>query len=89
MNGTFRKAHPESKGTANAVFTDLIVPLVRRAASIVGISLLYIFSLPEERVIANYERYGLRRLGRTSEAQLHARLKPSYDDQCVFMYAVL
>jgi hypothetical protein len=43
----------------------------------------------DERVMANYEGYGFRRLRPEAEQSLHARLKPRYDQQCVFMYAML
>lgn len=89
MNGNFRKAHPEARGCGKAIFTDLILPVVERAAEVVGVAVLYIFSLPEERVMSNYEAYGFRRLREDAEASLHARLKPRYDQQCVFMYTML
>lgn len=89
IDGNFRKAHPEARGCGKAIFTDLVLPVVGRAAEVVGVAVLYIFSLPENRVIANYETYGFRRLREDAERSLHTRLKPRYDQQCVFMYTML
>lgn len=89
MNGRFRELHPEAKGCGGIIFRRLVLPIVERAADIVGISTLYIFSLPEERVVSNYESYGFQRLDPADEDALHARLKPRYDEQCVFMYMML
>ena len=89
MDGSFRKSHPEARGCGKAIFNDLVLPIVEYAAEVVGVAVLYIFSLPEERVISNYETYGFRRLRGEAELSLHARLKPRYDQQCVFMYAML
>ena len=89
MEGGFRKAHPEARGCGRAIFNDLVLPVVEQAAELVGIAVLYIFALPEKRVMANYEDYGFRRLRDESGQPLHARLKPRYDQQCVFMYTML
>ena len=89
VNGAFLRAHPKAKGLGEAVFQELVREAVRRAGEIVGVALIYLFSLPDERVIANYGRYGFSRLPAGDEERLHARLKPRYDDSCVFMYLVV
>lgn len=89
MDGNFRRSHPEARGCGKAIFNDLVLPVVSQAAEVVGVAVLYIFSLPEQRVMANYEGYGFHRLRPEAEQSLHARLKPRYDQQCVFMYAML
>ena len=85
VNGAYRDAHPLSKGIGEIIYRELVLDIVRRTARLVGVSVVYLFSLPDERVIANYERYGFERLDAGDEALLHARLKPRYDAQCVFM----
>lgn len=51
--------------------------------------MVYLLSLPEQRVIENYQSYGFARLESSNEDRIHARLKPRYDAQCVFMHMVL
>ena len=89
VDGRFRRAHPEARGCCKAIFSDLVLPVVGQAAEVVGVAVLYIFSLPEERVMSNYEGYGFHRLGEEAERSLHSRLKLRYDQQCVFMYMML
>lgn len=89
VNGAYLRAHPSVKGCGRIIFNDLVRRVVEDAAALVGVYIVYLFSLPEEKVIANYERYGFSRLGPDEEALLHARLKPRYDQSCVFMYMLL
>lgn len=42
-----------------------------------------------ERLMKTYERYGFHRLPANAEDQLHQRLKPAYDESCIFMYQLL
>lgn len=46
MNKTFRNSHEHAKGCGGVVFRRLVLPLVERAAQVVGVAALYIFSLP-------------------------------------------
>ena len=71
------------------MFGELVLPLVLDASHRIGAAILYIFSLPEPKVMQNYATYGFVRLPPDEEQLLHARLKPRYDSQCVFMYVVL
>lgn len=72
------------------VFREFILPLARRAAEIIGVHLLYIFALPYDELIARYQEvYCFQRLDPESEDALHSRVKPSYDERCIFMYQVL
>lgn len=89
VNGKYRSLHPGSKGCGALIFRDLVLPLVRSAADIVGVYLLYIYSLPFAGLMRNYASYGFSRLPEDAERLLHARLKPRYDKQCIFMYMVL
>lgn len=89
INKEYRLRHPSSKGCGMLLFRDLILEMVRRAAQIIGVYLLYIYSLPIPIVMENYANYGFVRLPEVEEQQLHSRLKPRYDRQCVFMYMAL
>ena len=63
--------------------------MIQEAAKLVGIKIVYIFALPYERLINRYRQYGFLRLDNASEDELHKRLKPNYDEGCVFMFQLL
>ena len=71
------------------VFHRLVVPLVLKFAESLGIYLLYIFALPQPKLIETYHDYGFQRLSDKAEGLLHKRLKPSYDESCIFMFQTL
>lgn len=79
----------DAKGIGHVIFLNFILPLVLKAAALVGISLVYLFALPYPRLLRNYERYGFHRLNVDAEEKLHRRLKPAYDQSCIFMYQPL
>ena len=55
----------------------------------VGVKYIYIFSLPFETLMKRYGDYGFKRLTSRQEEELHRRLKPNYDEGCIFMYQEL
>ena len=78
------------RGIGAMVFEDFVEPIVREAAKQVGVYLIYIFALPEETLIDNYHRnYGFMRLSQEAEADIHARLRPRVDRDCIFMYKLV
>ena len=88
INGRFlEKYHLRRLG--GIVFHRLIVPLVLKFSESLGIYLLYIFALPQPRLIETYNNYGFQRLSDKAEGLLHKRLKPSYDESCIFMFQTL
>lgn len=86
VNNVYRHKHEQSRGCGLTIFNELVMAAVKRTAAIVGVSVVYLFSLPDEKVIQNYRSYGFGRLEQEDEKRVHARLKPRYDAQCVFMY---
>lgn len=89
VNGKFIKNHSDMKGIGYYIFNKFIVPTARNAADIVGAKVLYIFALPHEKLIANYRKYGFSRLEPHQERLIHKRIRPRYDEDCIFMYLVL
>ena len=78
------------RGIGAMVFEDFVEPIVREASKQIGIYLIYIFALPEKALIENYHRnYGFMRLSREAETDLHARLRPRVDRDCIFMYKLI
>ena len=43
----------------------------------------------ERDILHRYREYGFLRLDSVSEDELHKRLKPNYDENCIFMFQQL
>ena len=89
INNRYTQRHPDSKGMGLSIFNDFIWPVVMDVAERVGVKIVYIFALPFEGLIQRYIKYGFTRLEAIHEAELHQRLKPRYDSECIFMYQML
>ncbi len=89
VNENYRKSHPDIKRVGTSMFYDFILPLVRYIKSFVGIQALYIYALPEDRLIEHYSSLGFERLEEEGEQFVHQHVKPDYDDGCIFMFQML
>lgn len=89
VNQKYVELHQESKGLGLIVFQNFIIPIITDAAKHIGIKTIYVFAIPDDRLIERYEEYGFRRLAKSIEQDLHKRLKPRYDESCIFMYQSL
>lgn len=89
VNNEYLIKNPTFKGIGFVIFNDFIKPLVEEISKTIGVKIIYIFALPFEGLIKQYGKYGFRRLEAEHEAELHRRLKPRYDSECIFMYQML
>ena len=89
VNQAYIQKHKDLHGTGLIIFNDFIVPVIKETAKNIGVKIIYIFALPFERLIKRYGEYGFLRLDSTSENELHKRLKPNYDQNCIFMFQQL
>ena len=90
VNDTYIKNHRNLKGLGSIIFTDFVVPIIENSSDNIGIRIIYLFALPETDLIQQYEKnYGFARLEKKAEDELHRRLKPGYDESCIFMYQSL
>ena len=89
INDTYIKKHPSMKGCGRIFFDLLIVPIIEEVSKKIVVRIIYIFSLPIDSLIDRYIDYGYMRLASKEENELHRRLKPNYDENCVFMYQEL
>lgn len=89
INNAYLQKHKEMHGTGLIIFNDFIVPTIEEAAKSIGVKIIYIFALPFERLFKRYGEYGFLRLYSASENELHKRLKPNYDENCIFMFQQL
>ncbi|MBR0458633.1 MAG: hypothetical protein IJJ26_05315, partial [Victivallales bacterium] len=88
LNNTYTQKY-QMKGLGDVIFSSLIVPFIQKHAETLGICMIYLFALPYENLIKTYEKYGFHRLPQKEEEQLHNRIKPTYDESCIFMYQLL
>ena len=78
------------KGCGLLIFADFIRPLCIEVAETIAVKDLNIFALPIDDLIKTYEeKYHFKRVDPENEEQLHARLKPKYDNSCIFMFQTL
>ncbi len=89
VNRSYISKHNSMKGCGKIIFKDLIIPIIRDASERIGVRLIYIFALPEQTLIERYKDYRFKRLKPEQEDALHKRLKPNYDENCIFMYQEL
>ena len=86
VNENYRRTHPLSPKFGFHIFNVFIFPLVRELAKYVGVNALYIYALPNERLIGHYKTMGFSRLSPEDEKFVQKHVKPEYDEGCVFMY---
>lgn len=90
VNQKYIADHPNKKGCGTVIFFGLIMPLVKQVQETIGVKVIYIFALPQQRLIDTYaNEYGFRRLDKCDEENLHKRLKPRFDHGCIFMYQLI
>ena len=89
VNSSYTAKHKELRGCGRIIFDLLIVPIIEEVSMKVGVKYIYIFSLPFETLMKRYGDYGFKRLTSRQEEELHRRLKPNYDEGCIFMYQEL
>ncbi|MCR5620416.1 MAG: hypothetical protein K6G18_01030 [Treponema sp.] len=89
VNESYRQSHPDTRKVGTSMFYDFIIPLARLTKTLVGVQALYIYALPEDRLIEHYESLGFERLEEGGERFVHQHVKPLYDDGCIFMFQML
>lgn len=89
VNDTYRAAHPDAGKIGRTMFYDFVLPLARFCKQLTGIQALYIYALPEDRLIDHYASMGFERLDFEGEAFVHQHVKPDYDAGCIFMFQPL
>ena len=89
VNSLYRVNHPDVKSIGATMLSRFVVPIFRHVRNFIAVRALYIYALPEERLIQHYETLGFHRLESEEEAFVHSHVKPRYDDGCIFMYQIL
>lgn len=86
VNDTYRRNHTEIQSIGRYVFELFILPIVRCMAKYVGVNSLYIYALPNDKLIEHYQIMGFTRLPADEEKFVQQHVKPKYDEGCIFMY---
>ncbi len=89
MNQVYKANHPNAKRLGSYFFKRFILPLAQFVSEYVGVSTLYIYALPEERLMNHYKKMGFSRLPEEQEKFVQNHVKPKYDEGCIFMYQTL
>ena len=88
-NDTYRRKHTDVQSIGRYTFENFIIPIARCMAAYVGVNSLYIYALPNDRLIEHYGTMGFSRLPADQEQFVQAHVKPKYDMGCTFMYQTL
>ncbi len=89
VNTNYKKNHPDIKLLGFYIFRNFIIPLAECFCKYIGIHALYIYALPNDRLIEHYSKMGFSRLPAEQEQFVQFHVKPKYDDGCIFMYQIL
>ncbi|MBO4321031.1 MAG: hypothetical protein J5857_11260 [Treponema sp.] len=89
MNRCYKDSHPDTVRLGAYIFENFIIPITRCMAKYVGVNSLYIYSLPEDKLLSYYSRLGFSRLTSEQEKFVQLHVKPKYDEGCIFMYQTL
>ena len=86
VNDAYRAAGGKVDRVGAYAFRRFVQPIVKNVADLVGVKYLYIYALPQERLIRYYNWLGFVRLPMEAEAFVYSHVKPAYDQGCIFMY---
>ena len=89
INKCYKDSHPDISALGFYIFRKFILPIVNCLSKYVGVNSLYIYALPNERLLNYYKKLGFSRLPKEQEIFVQHHVKPKYDDGCIFMYQTL
>lgn len=67
VNKAYKDNHPDITKLGTYIFINFILPLSRCLAKYVGLKVLFIYALPEEKLISHYKTMGFSRLPQKQE----------------------
>lgn len=89
VNQKYREKHPDVSKLGTYTFEYFVLPIVQCMAKYIGVNALYIYALPNDKLIAHYRKMGFSRLPPKQEQFVQFHVKPKYDEGCIFMYQIL
>jgi hypothetical protein len=86
INKCYKDSHPDAIRLGAHIFDNFIIPIVRSFSKYVGVNSLYIYALPNDKLIEYYQKLGFTRLPEKHEKFVQQHVKPKYDEGCIFMF---
>jgi hypothetical protein len=86
VNDAYREANDVIPKLGSHLFYVFIFPLVQEISKYLGSAYLYIYALPEDKLMAHYQTMGFERTTLSMEKHVYRHVKPAYDKGCCFMY---
>lgn len=88
-NETYCRKHQDVQSIGRYTFENFVLPISRCMSKYIGANSLYIYALPQERLIKHYKTMGFSLLPEDLEKFVQSHVKPKYDAGCRFMYQTL
>lgn len=85
VNNSYKEKYPSVHHIGAMAFKEFIIPIVKQIQELSGVQALYIYALPNDKLIEHYESLGFIRFSPEEEDFIHSHVKPLYDKGCVFM----
>lgn len=89
VNDLYKEANDVIPKLGSYLFNQFILPLVNEISDDIGAAYLYIFALPQNRLISHYATMGFKTESKKFSRYVYSHIKPIYDRGCVFMYQKL
>lgn len=89
VNEAYKKADEKTSHLGSYVFYQFILPLTQSITEYIGAAYLYIFSLPNDKLMAHYETMGFSHTSEKMKRFVYSHVKPKYDKGCIFMWQKL
>ena len=85
VNSIYRQTSDVIPKLGSYLFYQFILPLVNDISKYVGVEYLYIYALPEDKLINHYKTLGFSTVPFATEKFIYRHVKPVYDKHCRFM----
>lgn len=86
VNDNYQEVQDNIPKLGSYIFANFILPLVQEISNYVGAHYLYIYALPNNRLLEHYKTMGFCRSSIKMERFVYRHVKPSYDKNCIFMF---
>lgn len=89
VNDSYREVNKVIPRFGAYIFNQFILPLTMEITKYVGAAYLYIFALPDNKLMAHYETMGFSHTSEKMRRFIYSHVKPAYDEGCTFMWQKL
>lgn len=89
VNTNARNEIKEISRLGSYIFYTFIYSLVQEINKLVGAKYLYIYALPNDRLMEHYTTMGFSLFPKQAEKYIYRHSKPYYDKGCRFMYQII